>query len=82
MYFREELLYINKLIYKFTLRLDRVHIDDTGHGEKSIRADGIILMKEKAERDRELYKGNSYKQESDKQATRTVKMRNIKQKGI
>lgn len=25
-------------------------------GEKSIRADGIILMKEKAERDRELYK--------------------------
>ena len=39
-------------------------------------------MKEKAERDRELYKKNSYKQESDeqdKQVTRTVKMRNIKQ---
>lgn len=39
-------------------------------------------MKEKAERDRELCKKNSYKQESDeqdKQVTRTVKMRNIKQ---
>lgn len=63
-----------------TLRLDRIHFDDTGHGEKSIRADGMILMKEKAERDRELCKENSYKQ--DKQVTRTVKMRNIKQKGI
>ena len=45
----------------------------------------MILMKEKAERDKELCKENSYKQGSDKQnkqVTRTVKMRSIKQKGI